>query len=342
VKAAVYRTYGPPEVVSIEDRPCPRIGDNDVLIRVHATTVSSGDWRLRTLTVPAGLGLAMRLFAGLRKPRQPVLGTELSGLVVDRGKGVTDWDPGDRVVAFPGAKMGAHAEYVAMPADGCLAHKPGGLSFGEAAAIPFGGLTALEFLRDKGRLQAGERILIVGASGAVGSAAVQLAAHFGAHVTGVCSGENAGLVRSLGAERVIDYRREDFARGRERFDMILDTTASAPWTRVRHMLTPKGRLVIVSSSARDMLRAAVNRRVIGGVSSGSHKGLRHLVRLVEDGAFFPLVDRIYPFEHIVRAHAHVDSGRKKGAVVLSIIPDISRRGPAAGSADTHRAQSLRA
>ena len=318
MKAATYKRYGGPEVVSITDEPRPEPGENEVLIRVHASTVSAGDWRMRSLEVPRGLGLAIRAFAGWTRPRRAVLGGDAAGIIVDMGAKVTGWSIGDAVVAYPGAAMGGHADYLTMPADGVMTQKPSGLSFAEAAAIAFGGLTALEFLRDKGALQVGEKVLINGASGAVGSAAVQLARHFGADVTGVCSAANAALVRDRGAHRVVDYRAQDIARLTERFDVILDTTGTAPWKRVRHLLTPRGRLLVVTGGLPDMLKMATNRRIIGGVANGSAEGLRALMALAEEGAFFPLIDRVYPFEHVRRAHAHVDTGRKKGAAVPSM------------------------
>lgn len=321
MQAATYTQYGPPEVVRITEQPRPVPGKNEVLIRVHAATVSAGDWRMRSLEVPRGLGLAIRAFAGWTRPRRAILGADAAGIIVDKGTAVQGWDIGDAVVAYPSADMGGHAEYLTMPADGIMAPKPAGLSFAEAAAIPFGGLTALEFLCDKGGLTVGEKVLVVGASGAVGSAAVQLARHFGAEVTGVCSAANAALVRDLGAKHVVDYRAQDIAGLTQRFDMILDTTGTAPWTRVHHLLTPRGRLVAASSTLPDMLRMGFTRRLIGGVSEGSAKGLRKLMALVEEGAFFPLIDRVYPFEHVRRAHAHVDTGRKKGAVVLSLLAE---------------------
>lgn len=321
MKAATYTRYGGPDVVSITQQHRPEPGENDILIRVHASTVSAGDWRMRSLTVPSGLGLAMRAFAGWTRPRRQILGGDAAGIIVDIGAKVTGWKIGDAVVAYPGARMGGHAEFLTMPADGILALKPAALGFAEAAAIPFGGLTALEFLCDKGRLQAGERVLIVGASGAVGSAAVQLACHFGAGVTGVCSAANGALVRDLGAKDVVDFRSQDIADLRQHFDIILDTTGSAPWKRVHHLLSPRGRLLLVSGGLPDMMKMATNRRLIGGVASGSAEGLRRLIELTENGAFFPLLDRVYPFEHVRRAHAHVDTGHKKGAVVLSMVPE---------------------
>jgi len=330
MKAATYHRYGGPEVVSITDMPRPELGENEVLIKVHASTVSAGDWRLRSLEAPRGMGLAIRAFAGFSGPRKPVLGGDAAGVIVDKGLSVRDWGIGDEVVAYPSAKMGGHAEYWTMPADGTMALKPAGLSFSEAAAIPFGGLTALEFLRDKGKLVAGEKVLIVGASGAVGSAAVQLARHFGAEVTGVCSAANVALVKDLGAARVIDYQTQDISELTERFDIILDTTGTAPWKRVRGLLTPHGRLLVVNGGLGDMLQSICNRRLIGGVSSGSAAGLQALMALVEAREFFPLIDRIYPFEYVSRAHAHVDTGHKKGAVVLSVVPEAQQESHANG------------
>lgn len=324
MKAATYSRYGGPEVISISERARPVPAENEVLIRVHASTVSAGDWRLRALEAPAGMGLAIRAFTGWTGPRKHVLGGDAAGIIVDKGPLVKDWNIGDAVVAYPGARMGGHADYLAMAADGTMALKPAALSFAQAAAIPFGGLTALEFLRDKGRLQAGETVLVVGASGAVGSAAVQLARHFGADVTGVCSTANLDLVRDLGAQQVIDYTAQDIAKLSTKYDVIFDATGSAPWKRVRHMLSPRGRLLVVSGGLGDMLRSATNRRVIGGVSSGSAKGLSFLMELCEQGGFFPLIDRVYPFELVQKAHGHVDTGRKKGAVVLSMVPEIAK------------------
>lgn len=328
MKAATYRKYGPPDVVSINTVPRKEPSKHEVLIRVHASTVSAGDWRMRSMTMPRGMRLAGLLFAGVFGPRQKVLGSEVAGIIVDKGALADGWEIGDAVIAYPGAKMGGHAEYVTMPANGSMVIKPAGLSFAEAAAIPFGGVTALEFLCDKAKLQAGERVLVVGASGATGSATVQLARHFGAHVTGVCSAKNAELVRGLGAEKVIDYQAEDIAASDQRFDMIVDTTGTAPWARVKHLLTPNGRLVIISGGACDLLRSAFSRRIIGGASGESKNVLQRVLRIIDEGGFFPLIDRVYPFEHIVNAHTHVDTGHKKGAVVLSMLPEtgVSKQG----------------
>ncbi len=208
MKAIVYDRYGPPDVLSLQEVGKPTPKDNEVLIRTHATTVTSGDWPARSLDVPVGFGLMSRLFFGIAKPRQPILGTELAGRIESIGKDVRKFKVRDRVFAFSGAGMGCHAEYKCMPEDGELALTPPNLTCDEAAALSFGGTTALNFLR-RGRLQNRERVLVNGASGAVGTAAVQLAKHFGAEVTGVCSTANVDLVRSLGATHVIDYTKDD-------------------------------------------------------------------------------------------------------------------------------------
>ena len=212
MKAAVYERYGPPDVVEIKEVAKPTIKDNEVLIKIRATTVSSGDWRVRSLDMPSGFGLLARSMLGFFRPKQPILGSELAGDIEAVGKDVTKFKVGDAVLAFPGVGLGGHAEYRAMPEDGAVAHKPANLSYEEAAALSFGGTTALDFLKTRGNIQRGEKVLIIGASGTVGSAAVQLAKHFGAEVTGVCSTGNLELVKSIGADKVIVYTKEDFIK----------------------------------------------------------------------------------------------------------------------------------
>ncbi|RYE86928.1 MAG: NAD(P)-dependent alcohol dehydrogenase, partial [Hyphomicrobiales bacterium] len=245
MKAMIYRRYGAPDVVELADMPKPVPRDNEVLIRIRATTVTTGDWRARSLKMPQGFGILGRLVFGLFGPRKPILGTELAGVVETVGSAVTRFKPGDEVFAFPGGNFGAHAEYRTMPEDGLVALKPANLSFEEAAALSFGGTTVLGPLRDKIRIKPGDKVLVVGASGAVGSAAVQIAKHLGAEVTGVCSTANLSLVRSIGAERVIDYTKEDFATSGETWDVIVDTTGTAPFSRSEVALKPGGRLLVI-------------------------------------------------------------------------------------------------
>jgi NADPH:quinone reductase-like Zn-dependent oxidoreductase len=320
MKAAICRRYGPPDVVEIADVPRPSFGANDVLIKVRATTVTAADWRLRSFTLRRGFGLFVRLGVGISGPRQPILGSELAGEVVAAGQAVSRFAPGDKVFA---ARMGdCHAEYAAVRED-AVAPMPANLSFGEAAALTYGGLTALIFLRDKGRIQPGERVLVNGASGAVGSAAVQLAKHFKAIVTGVCSAANAELVRSLGADRVIDYGTEDFTRTGERYDIIFDAVGNCGFDRCKPVLAPGGRLLLVVGSLGQMIGAMVwpsrgGRKVLSGMAGVRTADLLFLRALAEAGAFKPVIDRTYPFARIADAHAYVDTGRKRGNVVIAL------------------------
>lgn len=253
MKVVVYERYGPPEVLQLKEVEKPAPKNNEILIKTHATTVTSGDWRVRSLNVPVGFRLIMRLVFGVSKPKQPILGTELAGVIESVGEGVRKFKAGDAVFAFSDAAMGCHAEYKCMPWDGAVALKPVNLTYDEAAALSFGGTTALDFLR-RGKLQSGERVLINGASGGVGTAAVQLAKHFGADVTGVCSTANMELVRSLGASHVIDYTREDFTQNGEAYDVIVDTAGTAPFSRSKASLKEGGRLLMVLAGLPDMLR----------------------------------------------------------------------------------------
>jgi len=301
MKAAICTRYGPPEVVKIEERPKPSPKNHEVLIRIHSTTVSSGDIRVRSANVPALYQPMLRLMFGIHKPRKSVLGTELSGRVEAIGKNVTTFKEGDSVFAMTGMHFGAHAEYVAMPQDGPLAHKPDNINYEQAAAISFGGTSALHFLR-KGNLQKGQKILIYGASGSVGTSAVQLAKHFGAEVTCVCSHDNAQLVKSLGADATMDYSVEDFRTQSTQYDLIFDAVGKISKSSCKNNLSPNGKFVTVE----------------GGMARESAKDMRFLGQLVQDKQFKPIIDRTYPLEHIVDAHAYVDIGHKKGNVVVRV------------------------
>jgi len=322
VKAAVYHRYGPPDVVAIEHVPDPTPKDDEVLIRVRATTVTSGDHRVRSLELPRGFGAIGRVVLGVAGPRQKILGSEAAGVLEAVGRAVTDWRPGEEVLAFAGIGMGCHAELKCMKASGALARKPSGLSFEDAAALPFGGTTALEFLR-KGEVKPGERVLVNGASGAVGSAAVQLAKHLGAHVTGVCSGANAELVRSLGADEVIDYTKQDWSAPRARYHAIVDTVGTAPFSRSQRALEPGGRLLLVLAGLPEMLEGAwgsmtTDKKVISGPAAERAEDLRTLLDLAERGVLKPVIDSRYSLERIAEAHARVDSQRKRGSVVITL------------------------
>lgn len=321
MRAAICRRYGPPDVIEIADVPRPSVGAHDVLIKTRATTVTAGDWRLRSGNVPRGFGVLLRVGFGFTGPRSPILGAELAGEVVSVGEAVNQFAPGDKVFA---ARMGGcHAEYVAVR-DNAVAPMPANLSFGEAAALTFGGLTALIFLRDKAGIRAGERVLVNGASGAVGSAAVQLAKHFKAEVTGVCSAANAQLVRSLGADRVIDYATENFTEARERYDIIFDAVGNCSFDRCKSALAPGGRLLLAVGSLGQLIGSMVRssraggRKVLSGMASVNPEKLLFLRALAESGAFRPVIDRTYPFARIAEAHAYVDTGRKRGNVVIAM------------------------
>jgi NADPH:quinone reductase-like Zn-dependent oxidoreductase len=325
MKAMVYERYGPPDVLELKEveKPAPR--DDEILIKTHATTVTSGDWRARSLDVPLGFGLISRLVFGILKPRQPVLGTELAGEVESVGKDVSKFKIGDQVFVFSGTNMGCHVEYKCMPQDGAVALKPANLTYDEAAAISFGGTSALDFFR-RGKLQSGEEVLVNGASGGVGTAAVQLGKHFGADVTGVCSTANVELVKSLGAHHVIDYTKEDFTKNGKTYDVIVDTVGTAPFARSKNSLKKRGRLLLVLGGLPDMLQIpwvsmTSSKKVIAGPAAELPEDLRFLAELAEAGEFKPVIDRRYPFEQIPEAHRYVDTGRKKGNVIITLEHD---------------------
>ena len=319
MKAAVCERYGPPEVVQIREVPKPVPADDEVLVKACATTVNSGDTRVRALRVPRGLHLPMRLKLGFTKPKQPILGFEMAVQVEAVGKAVTRFQPGDRVVASRGFHFGCHAEYVTVAEQGAIAAIPEPLSYEDAVALCFGGTTALVFFR-LGKLAAGETVLINGASGAVGTMAVQLAKHLGAEVTGVCSGAHADLVKGLGADHVIDYQAEDFTRNGQRYDVIMDNHGNAPYARVKGSLQPGGRFLMVVGDLWQMLTAIRQKAVISAGQSDASKpadNYRTLMSLAEQGVLKPVIDSVLPFAQIVEAHRRVDGGHKVGSVVLT-------------------------
>jgi NADPH:quinone reductase-like Zn-dependent oxidoreductase len=276
MRAAVCERYGPPEVVQIREVPTPVPADDEVLVKAVATTVNSGDTRVRALRVPRGLSVAMRLRLGFTKPRHSILGFEMAGQVEAVGRGVTRYQPGDRVVASRAFDFGCHAEYASVAEDGAIVVIPDSLSYEDAVALCFGGMTALIFF-EKGKLARGETVLINGASGAVGTMAVQLAKNLGAEVTAVCSGANADLVRGLGADHVIDYKRDDFTRNGERYDVIMDTHGNAPYSRVKGSLEPGGRFLMVIGGLGQMVASVWQKGVVGS-SEGAAKNAADFYR----------------------------------------------------------------
>ena len=322
MKAIVCTKYGLPDVLQIKeiDKPVPR--NDELLIRVKATTVTQADTRVRGFRVPLSYWVPARLALGVTKPKKPVLGTELAGVVEEVGKDVSNYKVGDLVFALTGHDLGCYAEYRCVPERGIIARKPVNLSFEDAAAIPMGGLTALHFLK-KGKVEKGQKVLVYGASGSIGTYAVQLAKHLGAEVTGVCSTVNLDLVRSLGADRVIDYTKEDFSREGGKYDVVLDAVGKSSLSAIMRSLKKGGCYLQVLAPPGANLRMrwatmTAGNRMVGGTMAPGAKDLAFLKDLVEEGKIKPIIDRTYPLEQIVEAHRYVDQGHKKGNVVIRV------------------------
>lgn len=319
--AWVCRRYGGPDVLERVSRPRPELRPDEVLVRVHATTVSSGDARLRALRLPRGFGVLGRPIFGFRRPRQPILGTEFSGTVAAVGGEVTAWRVGDEVVGFPGAAMGCHAEYRVVSSKVPLIPQPASLTFAEAAALCFGGTTALHFLR-RAELKAGERVLVIGAAGAVGSAMVQIARDRGARVTAVVGARNLELARTLGAAEVIDYSSRDYTKEDSVYDVVADTVGALTFRRCVPLLREHGRYLAINADLPGMFaRSAGTKRSLAGPASERLDDVRELGRLAAAGVFRPVIDAIFPFDRLPEAHARVDTGHKRGSAVVQLVAD---------------------
>ena len=326
MKAIVRDTYGSPDVLELRDIDKPEIGDEEVLLRVHAAGLDRGVWH-----VMAGLPYPIRLAGyGLRAPKNPVIGSDVAGIVETVGKNVRRFQPGDEVF---GIGKGSFAEYVCAREDK-LAPKPANLTFEQAAVLAVSGLPALQALRDHGRVGPGQKVLVIGASGGVGTYAVQLAKAFGAHVTGVCSTTKVDMVRSIGADQVIDYTREDFAEGDQRYDLILDIGGNSTLRRLRRALTPKGTLVITGGETDGrwlggtdrqiralMLSPFIGQKLGTFVSSENHEDMIVLKELMESGKVTPVMDRTFPLSEVPEAIRYLEEGHAKGKVVITVAHD---------------------
>ena len=330
MKAIVYTEYGTPDVLQIREVERPVPGDNEILVRVHAASVNIGDLCARNFkeitpsrfTMPLPLWIPSRMFFGLSKPRVHILGSEFAGHVEAAGKDVKRLKPGDQVFGYRGQNMGAYAEYLCIPEEGLVEIKPANMTYAEAAAVPYGALTALSLLR-KANIQPGQKVLINGASGSIGSAAVQLAKYFGAEVTGVCSTPRLEFVKALGADKVIDYTREDFTKNGETYDLIFDILGKSSFSKCQNSLQPNGIYLLASFKTRQlfqMLRTSktTGKKVICALSSENRKDLIFIKELVEAGKIKSIIDKCYPLEQTAEAHRYVEKGCKAGSVIITM------------------------
>ena len=322
MRAIVYHKYGSPDVLKLEEVEKPSPKNNEILVKVHATTVTVADIRSRSFTVPPSFWLPARIALGIRKPQKATLGMELAGEIESAGRDVKRFKKGDQVFAASLDSFGAYAEYKCLPEDAAVSIKPSNLTYEEAAALPIGARTALHYLR-KVNIQPGQRVLVYGASGSVGTYAVQLAKYFGAKVTGVCSTANLELVKSLGADKVIDYTKEDFTQSGETYDVIFEAVNKSSYSACMRALKEDGIYVNITEPLPSIqmlwIKMTSNKKLMLGENAPEKaEDLIFLKELVEAGKIKPVVDRGYPLEQIVEAHRYVDKGHKKGNVVITV------------------------
>ncbi len=326
MRAALCERYGDAASMRMADVPRPAPGPGEVLVRIFASTLDSADRRVRALDMPSGFGPMARLAFGFRQPRQPILGTTLAGIVEAVGPGVTRFREGDAVVASTGASMGCHAEYRTIAESKAIAPKPPALSFEDAASVIFGGMTARYFLEEKARIEPGQRVLVIGAGGSVGIAAMHLAKAAGAVITACCSGEKANWVMAHGADAVIDYRNTALTdTHKASFDMVIDTVGALSVAAALPLVPPSGRVLALTASLWDLLslpwqNAVSGRKVIGGVVPDTAEGLTRLMALAEAGTIRPGIGATFPLDRIGEAHALIDARHKTGSIVITMSP----------------------
>lgn len=314
MKAVTWTKYGNPEVLKIQDIKEPTPKRNELLIKIFSSAVTTGDCRMRRFDVPKGFWLPTRLAVGVFKPRRNITGMDFSGEVVATGKDVILFKKGDKVFGSTGIALGTNAEYACIAEDKAVIKIPDQITHTDATSLIFGGITALHFL--KGIVRKGSKVIVNGASGSVGTAAVQIAKYYGAEVTGVCSSGNKELVLSLGANEVIDYTKYNFTKSHVIYDVILDTTGHLSLAKCKSILSQSGKLILINAGLGTMLRSTIDKRLICGIALESKELLQDIVDLFGSKDLRPVIDRIYPLEKIVEAHKYVDKGRKKGNVVL--------------------------
>lgn len=324
MKAMIYNDYGNPDVLQLAEIKNPVPSEDEILVKIHATTVTTADVRLRSLNVPTGFGIMVRLFQGLTKPRKQLLGSDFAGIVTEIGSNVKDFQIGDRV--FGSSKSGTYAEYTVIKEKNCISRIPDNLSFEQAAALPFGAMTSLTFIRDIGKLEKGQTILINGASGSLGTNAIQLAKYYGAKITAVCSDKNIDLVKSLGADEAIDYNKEDFKKSGKKYDIIYDTLG---------LISPKESLEMLNESGQHLMAVATvpqyldifklslmqKKKINAGMAIFDKKNIEAVAKLAKQGILNPIIDKSFSLEEIAEAHRFVDKGHKVGSVVIMIEKD---------------------